>query len=83
MTQPSNAEFDFEYALQELEGLVGRMESGELSLEDSLKSFERGIELTRACQKALREAEQKIEILLGQDENAVTMPFEAINHDGS
>ncbi|EAR21227.1 exodeoxyribonuclease VII small subunit [Nitrococcus mobilis] len=83
MIQPSDTEFDFEHALQELEELVGRMESGELSLEDSLKSFERGIELTRACQKVLREAEQKIEILLGQDESAVTMPFEAINHDGS
>ena len=83
MTEQRESEFDFEHALQELETLVGHMEAGELSLEESLKSFERGIELTRACQKALREAEQKIEILLGQDEKAEVMPFEAINHDDS
>ncbi|MDN5872650.1 MAG: exodeoxyribonuclease VII small subunit, partial [Nitrococcus sp.] len=65
MTQETKPELDFEQALRELEDLVGRMEAGSLSLEESLKSFERGIELTRACQKALREAEQKIEILLG------------------
>jgi len=58
------AAFDFEKALEELEQLVDRMEQGELSLEDSLKQFERGIALTRACQKALSEAEQKVQILL-------------------
>lgn len=83
MTQQRDTEFDFEHALQELEELVGRMEGGALSLEESLKSFERGIELTRACQKALREAEQKIEILLGHDEKAAVMPFEALDHDDS
>jgi exodeoxyribonuclease VII small subunit len=58
---------DFEAALQELEGLVERMEEGESSLEASLKDFERGIELTRTCQNALQAAEQKVEILLAQD----------------
>jgi exodeoxyribonuclease VII small subunit len=58
---------DFEAALQELEGLVERMEEGESSLEASLKDFERGIELTRTCQTALQEAEQKVEILLAQN----------------
>ncbi len=43
------------------------MESGEISLEDSLKYFERGIELTRACQRSLKEAEQKVEILTGKN----------------
>jgi exodeoxyribonuclease VII small subunit len=58
---------DFEAALQELEGLVERMEEGESSLEASLKDFERGIVLTRTCQAALQEAEQKVEILLAQN----------------
>ncbi len=58
------SEFDFENALVELEKLVERMEQGNLSLEESLQYFERGISLTRACQKALTEAEQKVQILL-------------------
>ncbi|MDT8384079.1 MAG: exodeoxyribonuclease VII small subunit [Gammaproteobacteria bacterium] len=58
---------DFETALKELETLVERMEAGETSLEESLKDFERGIELTRSCQTALTEAEQKVEILLKKD----------------
>jgi exodeoxyribonuclease VII small subunit len=58
---------NFETALEELETLVERMENGESSLEDSLKDFERGIELTRSCQTALAEAEQKVEILLKKD----------------
>ena len=58
---------DFETALEELEALVERMEGGDSSLEDSLTDFERGIELTRSCQAALTEAEQKVEILLKKD----------------
>jgi len=54
---------DFDATLKELESLVERLEAGDISLEDSLKDFERGIELTRACQKALKEAEQKVRIL--------------------
>ncbi|MEZ5450834.1 MAG: exodeoxyribonuclease VII small subunit [Thiolinea sp.] len=50
---------DFETAMQELEALVQRMESGELSLEDSLREFERGVQLTRICQDALKSAEQR------------------------
>ncbi len=56
-------EFDFEKSLAELEQLVETMEQGELTLEESLKQFERGVALTRACQKALSEAEQKVQIL--------------------
>lgn len=55
---------DFEKTMQELEKLVERMEKGDLSLEDSLRDFERGVELTRMCQSALRDAEQKVQILL-------------------
>lgn len=61
---------NFEQALQELEVLVERMEQGDLSLEESLESFERGIALTRRCQTALQEAEQKVEILTGKDDSA-------------
>ena len=57
----------FEKDLQELENLVEKMEGGELTLEESLVHFERGIALTRSCQKALSEAEQKIQILLSED----------------
>ena len=59
-------EFDFEKSLQELESLVERLEAGDLSLEESLKDFERGVALTRACQKALAEAEQKVQIRLNE-----------------
>lgn len=83
MTQGSDTELDFERALQELEELVARMERGDLSLEESLTSFERGIKLTRTCQQALRTAEQTVEILLGQDEKTAVVPFEAGDHDDS
>ena len=64
---------NFERSLQELEALVEKMEQGDLSLEDSLSHFERGVQLSRTCQQALREAEQKVEILMqknGRDETA-------------
>jgi len=67
----------FESALSELEELVERMESGELSLEESLKSFEQGIALTRSCQQALSEAEQKVEILTSNDPEAAAEPFDS------
>lgn len=54
---------DFEQSLIELEQLVDTMESGELSLEQALKAFERGVKLTRECQQSLRAAEQKVEQL--------------------
>jgi exodeoxyribonuclease VII small subunit len=55
---------DFETAMRDLEALVERLEQGDLPLEESLAAFERGVMLTRACQSALKEAEQKVEILL-------------------
>jgi exodeoxyribonuclease VII small subunit len=54
----------FEATLAELEQLVNRLERGDISLEESLQSFERGVNLTRSCQKALQEAEQKVQILI-------------------
>lgn len=67
---------DFEKSLEELETIVERMEEGELSLEESLKDFETGIKLTRSCQQALNEAEQKVQILLDQSTSAEPQPFE-------
>ena len=55
---------DFETAMRDLEDLVARLEQGDLPLEESLAAFERGVMLTRVCQTALKEAEQKVEILL-------------------
>ena len=63
----------FEKSLQELEELGEKMEQGDLSLEESLQHFEKGVQLSRACQQALKEAEQKVEILMqknGQEETA-------------
>ena len=57
------ASVNFEKALEEFENLVVRLEEGELSLEDSLKCYERGIALSRSCQSALEEAEQRIQML--------------------
>ena len=57
------------------------MESGELTLEQSLKDFERGVALTRSCQKALTDAEQKVKILLSRDSEAGLRDFEAASPD--
>ena len=67
MANKHKQDFNFEKALENLEQLVSSMESGELSLEDSLKAFETGIKLTRECQTALKEAEQKIQILINEE----------------
>ena len=54
---------NFEAAMLELEQLVRQMENGDLSLDESLKAFERGVLLTRQCQKSLAEAELKVKML--------------------
>jgi len=56
--------FDLEKSLASLEKLVAELESGDLPLEKAMQKFEEGIKLTRGCQAALKEAEQKVEILL-------------------
>jgi exodeoxyribonuclease VII small subunit len=73
---PRKREINFEQAVQELEGLVECMEKGELGLEESLKAFERGVELTRLCQKALDEAEQKVDILTRKEDGLQPQPME-------
>ena len=60
----STKTINLEKALADLEELVEELESGDLPLEKAMKKFEDGIKLTRGCQTALKEAEQKVEILL-------------------
>ena len=67
---------DFEQQLSALEDLVKSLESGELSLEESLKSFEQGIAVARDCQAALKQAEQKVEVLMRKGDQLVGEPFE-------
>jgi exodeoxyribonuclease VII small subunit len=75
MSEKTNP-IDFEQSLQQLESLVDAMENGELSLEESLQAFEKGIALTRACQTALEKAEQRVQLLLQKDGLPVEVPFE-------
>lgn len=76
MAAKKSAPPNFEQSLRELEQIVQKMEQGELSLEDSLKHFERGIELTRSCQATLRLAEQKVEQLLEKNGQFAIVPFD-------
>ena len=76
MTETSPTPPDFERALADLESTVDALEHGELSLEDALKQFERGVSLARECQQALKQAEQKVEILLQKSATAEPEPFD-------
>jgi exodeoxyribonuclease VII small subunit len=67
---------DFEQSLTELEALVQKLEQGDVPLEDALKTFERGVALTRQCQTALRTAQQKVEILLAKNGQETVEPFD-------
>lgn len=81
MVKKKSDKVDFESAISELESLVEQMEQGDITLEQSLKNFERGIELTRSCQKALQEAEQKVQILTQkQDQESVEDFLTEPNH---
>ena len=73
---------DFEAALGELEALVERMESGELTLDASLGAFERGIHLTRACQRALADAEQRVRMLLEREDGSLALTDAGNELDG-
>jgi exodeoxyribonuclease VII small subunit len=64
MTDARRPRPDLEKALAELEEIVAQLETGELPLEKSLKQFERGVKLSRECQAALKDAEQRVQILM-------------------
>ena len=72
-----DTKLDFETAMRDLEELVDRLEQGDLPLEESLAAFERGVMLTRSCQLALKEAEQKVEILLKKSGTTSIEKFDA------
>lgn len=68
----SGGEPRFEAALAELETVVRRLEQGELPLEDSLAAFERGMGLVKQLSKRLEDIERRVEVLLKQDDGALT-----------
>jgi len=74
--------FDFEHSLAELESIVQRLESSDLSLEESLKAFEQGISLTRSCQQALSHAEQRVQLLVEEQGQSQPRPFERDSDGG-
>lgn len=76
MVKENQTDFNFEKALENLEEIVSSMENGELTLEDSLKAFEKGIKLTRECQGALRDAEQKVHVLLNESGDTAELKVE-------
>jgi len=76
MTKDKKELPDFEKSLAELESLVEQLESGDLSLDQSLKQFKRGIELTRHCQGVLDEAQQTVTKLMEVDDESSAVPFD-------
>ena len=77
MSETTEFPRSFEAALAELEGLVGRMETGELPLQESLAVYKRGAELLAYCQTALKEAEQQVQVM----EKGLLQPFTADDAD--
>ena len=67
---------NFEKSLADLEDLVESMEQGDLSLEEALKSFEKGIALAAGCQQALQQAEQKVSQLVEKNGELLEKPFD-------
>ena len=67
MAQNKPKTIDLEKSMAALEGIVDELETGDLSLDKSLKQFEKGVKLSRDCQAALEAAEQKVQILLGDE----------------
>lgn len=67
---------EFEKSVKSLEAIVAKLEKSELPLEDALKYFEEGIQLSRACQETLKSAEQKVTQLIQENQDLVEKPFE-------
>lgn len=72
---PPSPVADFEQSLEQLEALVGQMEQGEMSLEDSLAAYERGVGLYRRCRQALEQAELRVKLLSDPDRPESAQPF--------
>ena len=74
-TPPPSPVADFEQSLDALEQLVERMEQGEMSLEDSLAAYERGVGLYRRCQTALEDAEMRVRLLTDPQDPGSAQPY--------
>ncbi|WP_432697375.1 exodeoxyribonuclease VII small subunit [Marinobacterium sp. YM272] len=72
---------DFEQSLTQLEAVVERMEQGDLPIEEALKAFEEGVKLTRECQEILEQTEQKVQVLVEQQGEMKTRPFQEEQDD--
>ncbi len=77
MNKKPTQETSFEQALSDLENLVEQLESGDLSLDQSLQQFKRGVELTRHCQGILEQAQQTVEQLIEANDESSAVPFES------
>jgi len=75
--EPADGKPGFEETLAELERLVAQLESGDLPLDAALRTFEQGVRLTRECQTALANAQQKVQLLLQRGEGVVVEDFDA------
>ena len=80
---PTPSPPSFEQALLELESVVDALERGDMTLEESLSAFERGVGLTRVCQKALESAEQRVRILSETRPDAEPEPFRTAGGDAA
>ena len=78
-----NKPIDFEKSLAELESLVERLERGDVPLDEALRTFERGVALTRQCQARLQAAQQKVEILLKRSGQPEVQPYESPGDDSA
>ena len=83
MGKEDRVEKKFEIALEELENVVEQLESGDLSLEDSLAAFEKGVSLVKYCNQKLNAAEKRIEVLVkDKDGKFQFKPLDALPNDG-
>ena len=73
MVKKDQSDRKFESALEELEGVIEQLESGDLSLEDSLAAFEKGVGLVKYCNQKLSEVEQKVELLIKDKEGRLQL----------
>lgn len=78
MTAKKTPPLPFETALAELESLVGQLEQGELTLDEALQRFERGVALVRSCQRTLQVAEQQVDQLIERNGRLDVAPFDAL-----
>ena len=78
---PKKKAVDFEQSLKSLEELVNRMEQGDMSLEESLNAFQKGIAITRECQTRLAEAEQQVNLLIEENDQYRLEAFDSEQDD--